>query len=404
MSYRKSPGAADEGIDIFIQDSSATDGDGLTGLAHNSAGLTCKYRRGLTGAYSTLTLASQTVTGAHTDGGFAEIGDGLYRLDLSDAIIADGVNEVTVILYGATNMAPVPIRIELRNDLEDISLTNTEVSRLDAAISSRSSHSAADVWTSGTRTLTAFGFSVTVGTNNDKTGYSLTQAFPSNFATLGINASGHVERVTLVDTTTANTDMRGTDGANTTAPDNAGISSNGTALSDIKGTGFVANTHSLKQILDDVTGLNGDAMRGTDGANTTTPPTAAAIRTEIDSNSTQLAKLGTPADDLSADIAAAKAVVDAILSDTGTDGVAISAATANQIADAWLDRVDGIEGGANSLTPRQAMRIIISAVSQILSGAATTTVRTRDTNDTKDRLVVTVDSDGNRTAVTMDAS
>ena len=54
---------------------------------------------------------------------------------------------------------------------------------------------------------------VTVGTNNDKTGYSLTQAFPSNFASLGINSSGHVSRVTLVDTTTTNTDMRGTDNA-----------------------------------------------------------------------------------------------------------------------------------------------------------------------------------------------
>ena len=54
---------------------------------------------------------------------------------------------------------------------------------------------------------------VTVTTNNDKTGYSLTQAFPANFASLGINASGHVSRVVLVDTTTTNTDMRGTDGA-----------------------------------------------------------------------------------------------------------------------------------------------------------------------------------------------
>ena len=65
---------------------------------------------------------------------------------------------------------------------------------------------------------------VTVSTNNDKTGYtastvsdktgySLSQAFPSNFASLGINASGHVSRVVLVDTTTTNTDMRGTDSA-----------------------------------------------------------------------------------------------------------------------------------------------------------------------------------------------
>jgi hypothetical protein len=54
---------------------------------------------------------------------------------------------------------------------------------------------------------------VTVTTNNDKTGYSLTQAFPNNFASLAINSSGHVSRVVLVDTTTVNTDMRGTDNA-----------------------------------------------------------------------------------------------------------------------------------------------------------------------------------------------
>lgn len=54
---------------------------------------------------------------------------------------------------------------------------------------------------------------VTVGTNNDKTGYSLTQTFPANFSSLGINTSGHISRVTLVDTCTTNTDMRGTDSA-----------------------------------------------------------------------------------------------------------------------------------------------------------------------------------------------
>lgn len=36
---------------------------------------------------------------------------------------------------------------------------------------------------------------------------------PPNFVSLGINGSGHLARVTLVDTTTANMDMRGTDGA-----------------------------------------------------------------------------------------------------------------------------------------------------------------------------------------------
>ena len=37
--------------------------------------------------------------------------------------------------------------------------------------------------------------------------------FPANFGALGINVSGHVSRVVLVDTTTTNTDMRGSDNA-----------------------------------------------------------------------------------------------------------------------------------------------------------------------------------------------
>jgi hypothetical protein len=54
---------------------------------------------------------------------------------------------------------------------------------------------------------------VTVQTNEDKNGYALSQAFPANFAALGINVSGHVARVTIVDTCTTNSDMRGTDNA-----------------------------------------------------------------------------------------------------------------------------------------------------------------------------------------------
>lgn len=50
-----------------------------------------------------------------------------------------------------------------------------------------------------------------------------------------------VARVTLVDTTTANTDMRGTDGANTTAPDNASI----TAILTDTGTTLPATLATL---------------------------------------------------------------------------------------------------------------------------------------------------------------
>jgi hypothetical protein len=44
-------------------------------------------------------------------------------------------------------------------------LGDARLANLDATVSSRSSHSAADVWASGTRTLTAFGFTVTLPAN-----------------------------------------------------------------------------------------------------------------------------------------------------------------------------------------------------------------------------------------------
>lgn len=72
------------------------------------------------------------------------------------------------------------------------------------------------------------------------------------------------------------------------------------------------------------------------------------------------------------------------------------------MADEQLDRTDGIEGGANSMTLRQAMRIILAAVGGKADGLATTTVHYRDVNDGKNRITATVDTDGNRTTITYD--
>ena len=66
----------------------------------------------------------------------------------------------------------------------------------------------------------------------------------------------------------------------------------------------------------------------------TTPPTAVQNRQEMDTNSTQLAKLGTPANvSVSDDIAALLVQILAILDDTGTTGVVLSAANKQAIAD-----------------------------------------------------------------------
>ncbi len=50
--------------------------------------------------------------------------------------------------------------------------------------------------------------------------------------------SGAVVNVDLVDLTTANTDMRGTNGANTVVPDNAGITANGAAIAALNDLSF----------------------------------------------------------------------------------------------------------------------------------------------------------------------
>lgn len=111
-------GATSQTVNIFVQDSSKTDGSGLTGLVFNSSGLTAYYvfPRAASAAITLATLAA--ATSAYSSGGFKEIDStncpGLYRLDLPNAVLASGNGRfVTVYLRGATNMAPCVLEIEL---------------------------------------------------------------------------------------------------------------------------------------------------------------------------------------------------------------------------------------------------------------------------------------------------
>jgi len=71
-----------------------------TGLVFNTSGLTAYYRRGATGTATAITLVTQTVGGAYSSGGFVETDatnmPGNYRLDLPNAVIATGVDYVTL--------------------------------------------------------------------------------------------------------------------------------------------------------------------------------------------------------------------------------------------------------------------------------------------------------------------
>ena len=73
--------------------------------------------------------------------------------------------------------------------------------------------------------------------------------------------------------------------------------------------------------------------------------------------------------------------------------------------DTKLNRIhellDVIEG---TLDHQEVMRILLSAMAGKVAGAAGTNITFRDLADTKNRIDATVDQDGNRTSVTVDAS
>lgn len=124
---------------LFIQNSSVSTGAGLTGLVFNSAGLVAYYVRPLAAAVA-VTLATQTVTGAFSSGGFVEVDaanmPGVYRFDVPDAANVAGVNSVVVMLKGAANMVPVVLEIDLVA-YDPQSATNLGLSNNDVVASTR---------------------------------------------------------------------------------------------------------------------------------------------------------------------------------------------------------------------------------------------------------------------------
>jgi len=216
-------------------------------------------------------------------------------------------------------------------------LANTN---LDATVSSRLASSS----------ISLSGGAVTVGTNNDKTGYTLSQSFPSNFSSLSINGSGQVDVIKIAGTTQTARDL-------------------GTSvlLSSGTGTGQISLSSGTVTV-----GTNNDKTGYT--ASTVSDKTGYALTSAYDPAKTA-AQAG--------------------------DAMALTTGERNSTADALLDRTAGVETG---WTFRQAMRIILSALAGKASGLGGTTAAYRDMADSKDRISATVDSDGNRSAVTRDAT
>ena len=101
------PGSTSQSIELYL---------GATGLTASTTGLSARYNRTRTASVS-IPLVVRTIAQAWTSGGFAEVDatnmPGVYRLDLPDAALAAGADDVTVVVRGAagTNGAVMTIKL-----------------------------------------------------------------------------------------------------------------------------------------------------------------------------------------------------------------------------------------------------------------------------------------------------
>ena len=198
---------------VKILNSSVATGAGLTGLTSASSGLiisTIADNEATATAYTVAASNVETITtlgtyAAPTAGKcrFKEVDStnhkGVYEIQIADARFAvSSAKSLLVSVSGATNAAETDVVIPLR-DLDPFDAVRAGLT----ALPNVASGSAGAIITSGigTAQLSVSSGAVTVATNNDKTGYSLTQAFPTNFNSLAITAGGSVTAGTVSDKT-----------------------------------------------------------------------------------------------------------------------------------------------------------------------------------------------------------
>ena len=101
------PGSTSQSIELYL---------GATGLTASASGLSARYNRTRTASVS-IPLVARTIAQAWTAGGFAEVDatnmPGVYRLDVPDAALAAGADDVTIVVRGAsgTNGAVMTVKL-----------------------------------------------------------------------------------------------------------------------------------------------------------------------------------------------------------------------------------------------------------------------------------------------------
>ena len=151
------PGSTSQSIELYL---------GATGLTFATSGLSAYFVRNRE-APTPITLVTQTATGTWASGGFAEISStftpGLYRLDIPNAAVAAGADDVTVVVRGASGTNGAVMTIKLSSG--GLTAAQTAQAVLDATASTHNN-------------IGSIGASI-----QDKAGYSLST--PQSFSTTG---------------------------------------------------------------------------------------------------------------------------------------------------------------------------------------------------------------------------
>lgn len=221
MKRKIKGGLTSVSLGVFVADTSSTTGAGLSGVTNSSSGLVLEYRRAGQSTWTSVTPVSKTL-GTYTSGGIVADGSlaGAYEVDFPDAAFAAGARFVLCRIRGVTNMLPVLIEVELDAvDYQDATrfglgaipnvvqgnsgaLPTGDASGRVTVIANqdKTGYSLTQSFPGNFATLAIDGSGrVTVGSNADKTGYSLTQAFPANFSALSIAVNGQINSVGIVD-------------------------------------------------------------------------------------------------------------------------------------------------------------------------------------------------------------
>lgn len=368
-------GSTDQSVIVRVVDSA----DGTPeSPAYNTAGVDLWYRRegGLRVAITEATLAA--VDSAHSDGGFIHISDGYCRLDLPDAAFATGANGVMV---GGTFTGMVVIGCYV--PLWDINPYDAVRAGM-TALPNAAAEAAGGLYTRGTG----------AGQINQPSN-GLINANATQFAGQTISAAAGV---TLPSSVASPTNI--TAGTITTVTNLTNAPTAGDFTATMKAS---INTEADTALADYDGPTNAEMVARTlAAASYATAAALATVDSIVDDILVDTAEIGAAGAGLT-NINLPDQAMNITGNITGNLSGSVGSLTANNdktgyrlsttgVADFWAYVVEG------AWTAVQFMRLFASALVGESSGMGTNTGTFRDIDDTKDRIVVTQDADGNRSA------